>query len=163
MKLKIFISIAAVLCVTGITRADYFPQDFDRAAFYNILKSGNIGDIDKEIAIIEASSVIEKEAYHGTLLMKKAGLVKKAKDKLDYFKKGRIKLETELNKNNSKAEYHFLRLIIQEHAPKVTKYRSQIDDDAEYVKQHYKELLPSVQQVVLDYSKTSNKIHTSDL
>ena len=163
MKLKLLVSLAAIFCITAVTKGNCLLQDFDRVAFYNVLKSGSIEDIDKEILIIEASSIIEKEAYHGTLLMKKAGMVKKAKDKLAYFKKGRIKLDTELHENNTNAEYRFLRLIIQEHAPKVTKYHSQINEDAEYIKKNYKDLLPAVQQAVIDYSKTSTILHTSDL
>ena len=162
MKIKIF----ALLCLSFAFfagRSTPVKQDFDRAAFYVALKSVDISEIDKELSLIDAASFAEKEAYKGTLLMKKAGLVKKPKDKLAFFKEGRIKLETELHNNADNVEYHFLRLIIQEHAPKITKYRGQLDEDSEYIKKNYKTLSPAVQQAVLDYSKSSTILHSSDL
>src|ERR1700761_5589228 len=101
-------------------------QSFDKQEYYRILKTGNINEIDDEIDMIEKSNLASKDAFEGTLLMKKADLVKKPKDKLDLFKSGRIKLETEISKNNSNTEFRFLRLIIEEHAPKVVKYRANI-------------------------------------
>ncbi len=162
MKMKIFISLLILLGFINEGWPARSQQDFDRAAFYNVLKANNVGDIDRELSVIDASRVNEKEAYKGTLLMKKAGLMKKPKEKLSLFKQGRIMLETELHSDSSNTEYHFLRLIIQEHAPKITKYRAQLADDGEYIKKHYKSLLPVVQQIVIDYSKTSAILHTSD-
>jgi len=51
-------------------------------------------EIDKELSGIEDLRSPGKEAYRGALLMKKAGLLKKPKDKLEEFKKGRTELET---------------------------------------------------------------------
>ena len=163
MKIKIFNWLCLFLVFIGISRATPFKQDFDRSAFYAALKTGDITEIDKELSIIDGASFTEKEAYKGTLLMKKAGLVKRPKEKLALFKEGRIKLETELHNNTDNIEYHFLRLIIQEHAPKITKYRAQLDEDSEYIKKNYKKLPADVQQVVLDYSKNSAVLHSADL
>ncbi len=162
MKIKIFTVFFVLLAFGKVSLACGFKQDFDRLAFYNVIKEGSIDDINKELLVIDASSIPEKDAYKGTLLMKKAGLVKRPKDKLSFFKEGRIKLETELHNNSSNAEYHFLRLIIQEHAPKITKYRAQLQDDAEYIRKNYKSLSAAVQQVVTDYSKTSKILHATD-
>jgi hypothetical protein len=152
--------------VTAITnqnvKADYYLQQFDKVAYYHILKSGSIADINNEISLIDASSLDDKDAFTGALLMKKAGLLKVPKEKLDNFKKGRIKLETALRDDSSNAEYHFLRLIIQEHAPKVVKYRSEINADAEYIKTNFKNLSPQVQKIVIDYSQTSKWFKPED-
>ena len=163
MKIKLFIALCICWLSIGVSKAAPLKQDIDRAAFYGVLKSADITEIDKEFSAIDAASFPEKEAYRGTLLMKKAGLVKKPKEKLALFKEGRIKLETEMHNNTDNIEYHFLRLIIQEHAPKITKYRAQLDEDSEYIKKNYKSLSPVVQQVVLDYSKSSTILHISDL
>ena len=164
MAIKIFSYTFLLLVVMGIgiAKAGSFDQDFDRAAFYNIIKAGTVEDIDKELLVVEATSINEKVAYKGTLLMKKAGLVKKAKEKLAFFKLGRIALEGALQNNSINAEYHFLRLLIQEHAPKITKYSAQLGEDRDYLKKNYKSLTPIVQQAVIDYSKTSIVIHTAD-
>lgn len=162
MKIKLFISLFILIGVFRNGKAADLQPDFDRAIFYNILRANNVDEIDKELLVIDASSIDEKEAYKGTLLMKKAGLVKKPKEKLRLFKEGRIKLETELCSYSNNTEYHFLRLVIQEHAPKVTKYRAQLKEDADYIKKNYKNLLPAVQHAVIDYSKTSIILHSSD-
>lgn len=161
MKLKALVCFLLSAFVLAKPSYAYF-QGFDKPAYYKIIKDGSVDDIDKEIALIDASSISEKEAYKGTLLMKKAGLVKKPKDKLAFFKEGRIKLETVIHDNESNTEYRFLRLIIQEHAPKITKYRAQVDEDKEYIKKNFSSLPPVVQDVVKDYSKTSAILHPGD-
>jgi len=137
-------------------------HDFDRTAYYQVLKNRSIEEIEKQLSLIDASNIKEKEAYIGTLLMKKADLVKKAKEKLKLFKSGRIKLETSILSDTTNTEYRFLRLIIQEHAPKSAKYSAQIDTDSDYIKKNYSKLSSDVQEIVKDYSKTSNKLHPED-
>ena len=143
-------------------RALPLAQGFDKAAFYRIMKEGSVDDINIELSRVDAATFSEKDAYKGTLLMKKAGMVKKAKDKMDLFKSGRIKLETALHGDPDNTEYRFLRLMIQEHAPKVTKYKSQLNEDSEYVKKNYNKLSPDVQEIVKDYSKSSTILHPED-
>ena len=138
-------------------------QNFDRQAFYSILKSGSADEIDNEIALLSVGTIIEKNAYIGTLLMKKADLVSLPKDKLSLFKAGRIKLETALASDSSNVEYHFLRLMIEEHAPKIVKYHSRLPDDSRYIQKYFRKLPPVVQHAVLDYSKTSKILHPENL
>lgn len=143
-------------------KAGCFLQQFDKVAYYHILKSGNTKEINEEISLIDASSLDGKDAFKGALLMKKAGLLKVPKEKLDNFKSGRIKLETAMHNDSSNIEYYFLRLIIQEHAPKVVKYSSQINIDADYIKTNFKNLSPEVQRIVIDYSQTSKALKPDD-
>jgi len=161
MKLKTVVCFL-LLALLVTQQAFAFFQGFDKAAYYKIIKDGNVDDINNEIALVDASAIPEKEAYKGTLLMKKAGLVKKPKDKLAFFKEGRIKLETVIHDNETNTEYRFLRLIIQEHAPKITKYRAQVQEDKEYIKKNFSSLPPVVQDVVKDYSKTSAILQPGD-
>jgi hypothetical protein len=137
-------------------------QAFDKEEFYHILKSGSVEDIDNQVALLSGGTIIEKNAYIGTLLMKKANLVPVAKDKISLFKAGRIKLETEIASDSSNVEYRFLRLIIAENAPKITKYQSQIVEDGRYIRQYFRKLSTVVQHVVLDYSKTSKILRPED-
>jgi hypothetical protein len=87
--------------------------------------------------------------------MKKAGMAGKAKEKLSLFKSGRSKLESSISKDNTNTEYRFLRLLIQEHAPKVVKYRNKLEEDTQNIQANYKNLSPILQQVILDYCKKS--------
>src|SRR5579859_7466606 len=127
-------------------------QNFDKKWYYNLLRTGEIKDIDRELTVLSALPAPDRDAYRGALLMKKAGLLKKPKDKLESFKNGRILLETAIHADSGKVEYRFLRLIIQEHAPKITKYHDQLKEDDETIKQHFNHLPPDVQQVIKDYN-----------
>jgi len=162
MKLNTLILFCCILITANPIAAKRLFQTFDRDAFYKTLKQGGIGEINTQISLIDASSIKEKNAYSGVLLMKEAGLVKKPKEKLGFFKSGRIKFETAFNSDTSNVEYHFLRLIIQEQAPKIVKYRAQLDQDSEYIKKHFATLPAYLQQVVVDYSKTSKILHPED-
>lgn len=154
MKFHLFTLIVCTILSFQKINAESF-QKFDKTAYYQVLKSGTFEEIIDKLNTINNFDFPEKNAYEGTLLMKKAGLLQKPKDKLEVFKKGRIELETEIGKNNSNVEYRFLRLIITEHAPKVTKYRANINDDADYIVKNFKNLSPDVQAIVIDYAKTS--------
>ena len=162
MKMKLFFLIFLILGGAEIIHSFPLIQNFDKAVFYQVMKSGGIDEIDGQLSILSTSVIKEKEAYEGALLMRKAGVGKKAKEKLSPFKSGRIKLETAIHLDNDNVEYHFLRLMIQEHAPKITKYHSQIKEDSQYIRENFKELPEVVQKVVIDYSKTSKILKAGD-
>jgi hypothetical protein len=143
-----------LLCVMA-AKAYPIKAGFDKSAFYAAMASEKISDINEQLVLVRSSSFNEKEAYEGALLMKKAGLVEKAKEKLSLFKSGRIKLEAAIKREGSNAEYSFLRLIIQEHAPKIVKYRDDLDADATLVRSNYRNLPPVVQKAIAEYSKKS--------
>lgn len=137
-------------------------QSFDREAYYVIMATGKIDEINDELLMLRAVSIKEKEAFEGALLMRKAGLLKKPEEKLKAFKSGRIKLETALIDNNDNAEYRFLRLTIQEHAPRIVKYYKEQNSDSEYIKQVFKNLSPVLQTAIRNYSKTSKILRPDD-
>lgn len=138
-------------------------QDFDRPAFYSVVASGSVDKVDAELTKLSAASIHEKEAYEGVLLMKKAGQATKPAEKLHFFKSGRIKLESSLRKDSTNGEYHFLRLIIQEHAPRIVKYSADLEKDRLYIRSTFKSLSPAVKQAIIDYSKKSKILHPEDL
>ena len=133
---------------------------FDRAAFYHAIKYAKTEDIDAQIKIIKGSSIPEKEAYEGILLMKRADLISKAKDKMNMFRSGRSKLESSIAKDKDNTEYRFLRVIIQEHAPKIVKYRGELDEDCKWIQTNFKKLTPFLQQTITDYCKYSKVLKT---
>ena len=152
--MKMFFNLLFLLSVCTV-QGNSQKAGFDKSAFYNAMASDNLQEINTQLAIISTSSINEKEAYEGALLMKKAGLVTKAKEKLSLFKAGRLKLEASIKKNSNNTEFLFLRLIIQEHAPKMVKYNTDIEKDGLQIRTNYKSLSPVVQQAIIDYSKKS--------
>lgn len=158
MNMKIFTSL--LILFSGITvKGNTQKATFDKSAFYSAMATNNLDAVNAQLSIIKSASINEKDAYEGALLMKKAGLVTKAKEKLTLFKSGRLKLEASIKKDKSNAELNFLRLIIQEHAPKMVDYRKDLENDISAIRLNYKTLPPVVQQAISDYSKKSKVLN----
>lgn len=135
----------------------------DPAAVYAAMASTDVRQLDAMLAALEKTNLPAKTAYEGGLLMKKAGLLSKAKDKLKVFKEGREKLETAIRNDSEKVEYRFLRLMIQENAPKILGYKKNLEEDRKMVISSYKTLPAFLQQVIKDYSKSSKNLKPTDL
>lgn len=154
MYIKIFFNLLFVL--TALTMQGVSQKiNFDKSAFYAAMASDNLQEINAQLNIVKAALFNEKDAYEGALLMKKAGFNTKAKEKLNLFKAGRMKLESAIKKDTGNTEFNFLRLIIQEHAPKVVNYHDELENDSLLIRTNYKTLSPIVQQAISDYSKKS--------
>jgi hypothetical protein len=134
-----------------------------KSDYYAALSSVDTVKINKQIAIIYNSQITEKKAYIGTLLMKKAGLVSAISNKLNLFLEGRKLLEGSINKDKQNAEYHFLRLIIQENCPAILQYYNKIDDDVLIVRQSFNLFTAEVKTAITNYSKTSKALNIKDL
>jgi hypothetical protein len=154
--------IAVFMFVTGFVQRSTAQGEFKKSTFYDVMASGDLAAVENQLTVIQGSSMANKEGYEGAMLIRKAGFVKGAKTKLDLFKAGRIKLETAIAADNENTEFHFLRLAIEEHAPKIIKYHSDIEKDKTIVQKNYKNLSPSVQHAILDYCKNSKVLHAED-
>jgi hypothetical protein len=152
-----------LLIAAGWTVTATGQQKFEKAEFYSVMKSGDATAVGNEMEVLNDLPANEKEGYEGALLMKKADLQHKAKDKLKFFKEGRIKMETALMADNSNIEFHFLRLAIEEHAPKIVKYHADIEKDRTLIVKNFKNLPPAVQHAILDYCSKSKVLHREDL
>ena len=129
---------------------------FSKTEFFKVISSNDAAGVTKMIDKIQkANESTDQMAYLGTLKMKKAEYLKTPKDKLAVFKEGKGLLEMAITKNNKNAEYRFLRLIIQENAPKVLKYNTNIKEDAKFISSGYLSFSTEVKTAVLNYSKTS--------
>jgi len=162
MKIKLIFSLFFVL-VCAFVQGENLLQKFDKSAVYTALRSGKLSEINSQLTALNTFNGKEKEAYEGTLLMRKAGLVAIPGEKLKLFKNGRIKLETVLSKDSSIAEYRFLRLIIQENAPKIVKYKAQLQSDKAFIIKTYKNQSPDIKEAIEDYSKSSKILRPQDL
>jgi hypothetical protein len=159
IKIMRYGMMVSLLLVTVILNGFAYGQDvqpeFKKPGFYKVMESGSEADINSQLTILKVSSIADKEAFEGALLMKKAGMAAGARKKLNLFKEGHKKLEAVLNKDSSNVEFRFLRLMIQEHAPGILGYKKELGRDSRYIQEHFKKLSPVVQQAVVDYSKQS--------
>ena len=152
------------LCMLGSRLAAQEGESaFKKVDFYSAMAGKNEDAINKQLGLLKTSSGTEKNAYEGALLMKKAGITGGAKKKLDLFKEGHKKLEAVLQKDSSNAEFRFLRLMIQEHAPGILGYKSELENDSQYILKNFRKLIPVVQEAVREYSKKSIFLKSADL
>ena len=152
-----------ILCIVLIAGSfDLSASANDASTFYTALESKDSVVLNKELSALEKSFIKQKDAYTGTLLMKKSDIVKRSLDKLSLFKKGKKLLEAAIKSDSLNAEYRFLRLTIQENCPDFLKYYSKKEEDAESVKNGFHSLQPEVQQAIRNYSKTSHVLKPED-
>jgi hypothetical protein len=125
--------------------------------FYAVIAGNSVEQIDNLLDEIEISGDAWKDAniYKGALYARKAGLVKTPAERLELFKKGRLLIEQEISRDPNNAEYRFIRLIIQEHAPKAVRYQNNITEDAELVISKFDLLSNELKTEVIKYSRTS--------
>jgi hypothetical protein len=128
---------------------------FDRSGYYTVFSSGTHQQIDSELRVISGANFYGKNALQGALLMKRAGFRASPIDKLHDFRKGANLLEDAIKGDTSNTEYRFLRLVIQENAPGIVNYKSDLGRDNLFIQQHFQLLSPVVQQAARDYSKHS--------
>jgi hypothetical protein len=147
----------AIICLLHLIhgKGAQAQKDFNRAEFYEAMATQSLNKVDSMLNVLESSAPKGKDAYQGALLMKRAGLVSNPKNKLNLFKSGRRKLEDALSRDSLNAEFHFLRLMIQEHSPKILHYNKELENDSQIVGRLFKNLPPVVQSAVKDYSRTS--------
>lgn len=138
-------------------------QNGDRTSYYLALRSSDLTKINTELKSLKTKQGSHSTAFEGALLMRKSGLINNATEKLDLFKSGRAKLEDALAKDRDNTELHFLRLIVQENAPKMLHYDGNITEDASVISSQFHEQDPLLRQEILNYSKTSAALKTTEL
>lgn len=131
----------------------------DRKAIYSALASDSKDAVQKQLDVIEnAKESSEVKAFKGALQMKAAQFQKTAKDKLNLFNAGKKMLESEIKSNDGNVEYRFLRLLIQENAPKQLKYNGNVDEDVTAIVTGYSKLKESTKTALESYAKKSSSL-----
>ena len=154
----------AVGLVFLILFSGFKTQETDRKAYYKALSGGEEAAIDTMLEKLENEKVSSKvNAYKGALIMKKAGYVKGVGGKVKTFKKGAHLLEDEIKGNPANTEFRFLRLTVQEHAPKILKYNKELDNDKQAIIAGYSKLDSDLKEVIAGYAKDSEILKQSDL
>lgn len=137
--------------------------NIDRSAYYAVFASKDMEAIEAQLSLLEDMTFKEKEAFEGALLMKKAEMAPGPAKKLSLFKAGHEKLEKAISEDSANTEYRFLRLIIQENAPKILGYNNETEEDSTHILEHIKDLSATIQAAILDYSGRSEILNQKDL
>jgi len=157
MKIRIFCVLFFFFAITRTAfSAGFIP------GIYEVMQSGDSAKINAALAELEQSAAKEKDAYKGTLLMQKSGMLKSGMEKLSVFKQGRKLLETSIKQDSTNAEYRFLRLMIQEQAPDFLNYHSKKEADAKMIRETYATLPEPLREAIKKYSKNSRILKPED-
>jgi hypothetical protein len=136
----------------------------DRSAFYEALSGNSEQSIDNELKQRDRDkSSPLNNAFKGALLMKKAGFLKGAGSKVKMFKSGAVLLEEEIKKDPKNIEYRFIRLTIQENAPKILKYNKNLNEDKKLIIENYGKLAPDLKKVIKSYTSGSAILKMDEL
>ena len=131
----------------------------DRKSIYSALASDSKELVQKQLDALEnVKESSELKAFKGALQMKAAQFQKTAKAKMDLFNAGKKTLESEIKSNDGNVEYRFLRLLIQENAPKQLKYNGNIDEDVLAIMAGYSKLKESAKTALEAYAKKSSSL-----
>jgi len=160
---KYLTTLSTFCCLLLLTSAALKITNSYKSAFYNVISSSDTTKINQLISTLSGSNMDSKLAYTGALLIKKAGLVKSANQKLICFKDGKRKLEKAIAQDPNNGEYRFLRLMMQENCPPILKYNANIQEDLLKVKESFKSFDSELRSVVVNYSKKSRYLKESDL
>jgi hypothetical protein len=127
----------------------------NRSAFYKAMEENDKTLVNAQLEDLKSAPDEIKPAFTGAMLMKRASFIGSAASKLHYFKDGRKMLETSIHQYPENAEFRFLRLMVQEHAPGALGYKTDIENDCGFIRKNYKSLPEDVQAIIKDYSKKS--------
>ena len=103
---------------------------------------------DKEVAfqLNEELSKINKQdekvlvAYKGSVLTLMAKFANSTKEKKTFFKEGATLLEYAVSEDPNNIEIRYIRLSVQENAPKVVGYRKNKEEDKQYILDYFSEV-----------------------
>ena len=129
---------------------------------YDVMQSDDTTQINAVLTNLENSTAKERDAYKGTLLMKKSGMLKTGMEKLNVFKQGRKLLEASIKQDSTNAEYRFLRLMIQENVPDFLNYHSKKEEDGKMIRESYAKLPVNLRDAIKKYSKNSHVLKPED-
>lgn len=149
--------IAIQAFTSNAVASNNFEGDKIKADFYSAFASSSTTKIDQALAQVNNNTTLS-HAYKGALLMKKAGLLKHKKEQLETFKEGRALLEASISRDPQNVEFRFMRIAIQEKAPRILGYNKNIDEDTQLLKKEFQHLDKNVKSSILEYAKTSKAL-----
>lgn len=131
-----------------------YPKAMDDASITNTLA--------EKLSAISQDDAIELYGYKGAVLTLKAEHAKTIKDKKGFFKEGINILETAIASEPGNIELRFIRLSVQENAPKIVKYNDAIDADKDFILDHFSGIRDgSLKKMIRNYIQDS-KVFTDE-
>lgn len=133
--------------------------NFSKTDFFKTMESGNqesIIALEKKMTGLAVSD--DQQAYLGAIVMKTSEFQKTAGDKLKKFKDGKTLLEKAIQAYPNNVEYRFLRLMIQENAPKILKYNTNIKEDVSFIKENMSKVPKEIKTAITNYSGVSENL-----
>ena len=92
----------------------------------------------------------------GAVYTLKAKHAKGIKEKKNYFKEGAAIIESAIAAFPKNVELHFIRLSVQENAPKIVNYREDLESDKSFILKNYPQIKdPTIKELIKKYSKDS--------
>lgn len=129
---------------------------FSKNEFFKTMESGQqeaIFSLEKKLEGCSTSD--DQQAYLGAITMKAAEFQKTAGEKLKKFKEGKNRLEKIIQLHPNNVEYRFLRLMIQENAPKILQYTTNIKEDVNKIKGNIDAVPKEIKDAIVNYARTS--------
>ena len=100
--------------------------------------------------------------YKGAALAIEAKSQKGIPNKIEAFKEGKDYIEYAIEKDSTNIELRFIRIGIQENAPKILGYNNNIDEDKQFLLEHFNNITSkNLKNHISDYIKQS-KIFTNE-
>jgi hypothetical protein len=152
---KWFHWVLVVYFLFNLSPGSHAQASFVRAAYFQAFEQDNVQLIDNQLKATEQLSGSDRDAFEGALLMRKAGLLTAPVQKLTVFKQGAKKLEAAIEAQPKNAEYRFLRLMIQENAPKILGYNDKLKPDSRAINSQLQSLDPATRAAVRHYAAKS--------
>lgn len=141
-----------------------FSWTTNSSTFYKAFGSDSVITIDQALQELEQMrQSITTNAYKGGLKMKKSNYMQGVASKLNLFKEGRQLLEQSIKLYPNNPEFRFIRLTIQENAPKVLKYNKNIVEDKKIVIAGYKKMASNTRAYIKNYARSSQLLQVSEL
>lgn len=157
MKRLIF-SLLIVIATTSVwSQASMAPADL-----YAVLSEEDAQPVVDALADFPEPSNVSEKAYKGVLLMKSASAKEGVAEKLETFKAGHELLEGAILEEPTNTEFRFLRLIIQENAPKILGYHKDVKEDKAQIVGSYSQLSKALKDAILNYANHSKILLKED-
>jgi len=118
--------------------------------FYELTQKGNHAE-DVVIA-----------GYFGCALTLKASFSESTGDKISYFRKGRRMIEDAIESAPNNIELRMIRLSVQISAPRITRYRRNIEEDKKFLQENIgKVTVPKLKKFIQGFMSTSKAFKQS--
>lgn len=128
----------------------------DRQSYYSAISVDDEAVLKKERdKLMKLSDSDDKRAFLATIIMKESQFMPTVMGKWDKFNLGKNALEKEIKTNPNNAEFRFLRLLIQENAPKIVRYSGQVSQDAQFIAKNLSSLHAVTKKTIQSYAKKS--------